>query len=248
MLLLRNAALLAALVLPLAGHAATPAALTPEQQKAIDQMIHDYLMNNPKVLAEALQHAEEVAKQADADAAKAQIAAHRDELEHDPTSPVLGDPQGDVTVVEFFDYRCPYCKSSAPAVQALLDKDHRVRLVLKEYPILGPDSVAAARISLVAWRHGKYAEYHKALFALKEKATADSAMAVAKSIGLDPAMVKKEMESPEIDQVIKHNYELAKTLGVDGTPAFIVGTTDTESALDLDHLEQLVAAARKGQG
>ncbi len=104
-------------------------------------------MNNPRVLAEALQHAEDVAKAEEADATKGLVAAHRQELEHDPTSPVLGNPEGDVTVVEFFDYRCPYCKASAPVVQQLLDHDKQVRLVLKEYPILG-----RSRCSPAAWR------------------------------------------------------------------------------------------------
>ena len=236
----------AGLALALPATAGT-SALTPDQAKAVDQMIHDYLMNNPKVLAEALQHADETAKAAEAETAKALILSHKEDLERDPTSTVMGNPSGDVTIVEFFDYNCPYCKSSAPAVEQLLESDKRVRLVLKDYPVLGQNSVYAARIALVAAKHGKYADYYKATFAQGQKPTLDSSLAVAKSLGLDNALVRKEMESSDIDAVLKRNYDLGRLLDVEGTPTFIVGATTVPGAATADQLETLVAAARKGQ-
>jgi protein-disulfide isomerase len=221
----------------------TPA-LTPEQTEAVNKLIHDYLMNNPKVLSEALDHADAAAK-ADADAAsKTALVDRREELERDPTSPVLGNPNGDVTVVEFFDYRCPYCKASAPVIADLLTQDKKVRLVLKDFPILGKESVFASRVALVAQKHGKYAEFHKAMFALKTPVNDETTLDVAKSIGLDPVQVKKEMEASEIDAVIKHNYDLAKAINAEGTPAFVIGDTLSPGALTLDGLKTQIAAAR----
>lgn len=218
--------------------------LTPEQTEAVNKLIHDYLLNNPKVLAEAIEHADDAAK-AEADAAsKAALTDRREELEHDPTSPVLGNPNGDVTVVEFFDYRCPYCKASAPIIADLLAQDKKVRLVLKDFPILGKESVFASRVALVAQKHGKYAEFHKAMFALKTPVDDNATLEVAKSVGLDPAQVKKEMEASDIDATLKHNYELAKAIGAEGTPAFVIGDTKSPGALTLDGFKTQIAAAR----
>ena len=217
---------------------------TPEQTEAVNKLIHDYLMNNPKVLSEALDHADAAAK-ADAQAAqKTALVSRREELERDPTTPVLGNPNGDVTIVEFFDYRCPYCKASAPVLADLLAQDKKLRLVLKDIPVLGKESVFAARVALVAQKHGKYAEFNKAMFALKTPVDNNTTLDVAKSIGLDPAEVKKEMDASEIDTILKHNLDLADAIGAEGTPTYVVGDTKTSSALTLDALKSQVAAAR----
>jgi len=231
---------------PAIGHADAPppSALTPDQAAAVNQLIHDYLINNPKVLSEAIDHADAAAKLEADEAAKAELTTRREELDNDPTSPVLGNPKGDVTVVEFFDYRCPYCKATAPAVEQLLEQDKKVRLVLKDFPILGKDSVFASRVALVAQKHGKYAEFYKAMFALKTPVNEDSTLDVAKSIGLDPAQVKKEMEASDIDAILKHNYELAKAIQADGTPAFVIGDTLSPGALSLDAMKAQIAAVR----
>jgi protein-disulfide isomerase len=223
-----------------------PPPLTPAQSEAVEKLVHDYLLNHPEVLTEAISHAEDAAKAQDAASIATVIAAHKEEIERDPTSPVLGDPNGDVTVVEFFDYRCPYCKASAPVLQQLLKAEPKIRLVFKDIPILGPDSTYASRVSLVAAKHGLFKEYWEAIFAQKDRATAESTLKIAKSIGLDPAVVKKEMESPEIDAVLKHNLDLAQTLKIDGTPSFVVGTTLSPGAVTLDDLRAQIAAVRKG--
>ncbi|HLY55483.1 MAG TPA: DsbA family protein [Stellaceae bacterium] len=235
---------LAAALFAMPALAADPP-LTPEQSTAVEKIVHDYLLSHPEVLTEAITHAEEDAKAKDAAATVKAIAAHKEELERDPSTPVLGNPDGDVTLVEFFDYRCPYCKATAPALLQLLQEDPKVRLVLKDIPILGADSVYASRVGLVAARHGKAKEFWQAMFALKDKATPDSTLKIAKSIGLDPAVVKKEMESPEIDAIIKRNTDLAVALGIDATPTFVIGTTSLPGAITLDDLRAQVAAARK---
>jgi protein-disulfide isomerase len=221
-------------------------ALTPAQTDQVNKLIHDYFMNNPKALIEAIEHAEASVKQDEDNQATAQIQSHREELERDPTSPVLGNPKGDVTIVEFFDYRCPYCKATAPTLQTLIGQDPKLRVVMKEFPILGKESVFASRVALVARNHGKYAEFHQAMFALKTKVDDAATLDVAKSIGLDPAMVKKEAESADIDAVLKHNYELAKALNVGGTPAFVIGDTLLPGAVEMKDFQTAIAAARKG--
>jgi protein-disulfide isomerase len=224
--------------------AAAEPALTPEQADAVNKLIHDYLMSNPKVLTEALDHADAAAK-ADAEkASKTALVDRREELEKDPTSPVLGNPNGDVTIVEFFDYRCPYCKASAPVIADLLAQDKKVRLVLKDFPLLGKESVYASRVALVAQNHGKYAEFHKAMFALKTPVNDAATLDVAKSIGLDPAVVKKEVEAPDIDAILRHNFDLGKAIGAEGTPAFVIGDAVSPGAMTLEDFKTQIAAAR----
>lgn len=233
---------LALALVPVSSRAAD--ALTPAQTDQINKLIHDYFMNNPKALIDAIEHAEASVKQDEQGQAKELLQSHREELEQDPTSPVLGNAKGDVTIVEFFDYRCPYCKASAPLIADLLAQDKKIRLVLKDFPILGKDSVFASRVALVAQKHGKYAEFYKAMFALKTPVNNDTTLDVAKSLGFDPAQVKKEMEASEIDTIIKHNYDLAKAINAEGTPAFVIGDTLSPGALTLDGLKTQIAAAR----
>ena len=240
------------LLLPVLALAAVPAmsraddALTQAQTDQVNKLIHDYFMNNPKALIDAIAHAEASMKQDEESQTKALIQSHREELEQDPTSPVIGNPKGDETIVEFFDYRCPYCKVTAPTLQTLIGQDQKVRVVMKEFPILGKESVFASRVALVARKHGKYAEFHEAMFALKTKVDDDRTLEVAKSVGLDPAQVKKEAESPEIDAILKHNYDLAKTLDITGTPSFVIGDTLLPGAVELKDFQDAIAAVRKG--
>ena len=239
--------LLPILALPLLPVDASAAdALTQAQSDQVNKLIHDYLVNNPKVLIEAIEHAEASAKQDEQSEASQLLQAHREELERDPTSPVLGNPKGDVTIVEFFDYRCPYCKVTAPTLQTLIGQDSNVRLVMKEFPILGKESVFASRVALVVKKHGKYAEFHQAMFALKTKVDDAQTLEVVKSLGLDPAQIKKEADASDIDAILKQNYDLARALNLTGTPAFVIGDTLLPGAVELKDLQDAVAAARKG--
>jgi protein-disulfide isomerase len=220
--------------------------ITSEQRKAIEAIIHDYLMQNPDVLIEALRAAEEKAN-SDADAKAVQVLKdRRREVFDDPATPVGGNPQGDVTIVEFFDYRCPYCKQAQPALQALLDQDHKLRFIYKEMPVLGAPSVTAARAALAARLQGKYEFFHAAMMATKGQITDDVVYQVAGSVGLDLDRLKRDMAAPEIDQALKANLALANALDIRGTPGFIIGEHIVPGAIDLDALKNLVADARKG--
>ena len=231
-------------VAPLRSIGATE--ITPERRQAIEAIIHDYLMQNPDVLIEALRAAEDKANR-DADAKAALVLKdRRDEVFDDPATPVGGNPQGDVTIVEFFDYRCPYCKQVQPALQKLLDEDHKLRFVYKEMPVLGAPSVTAAHAALAARLQGKYETFHAAMMGTKGQITDEVVYQVAGSIGLDVDRLKRDMAAPEIDRALKANLALANALDIRGTPGFIIGEHIVPGAIDLDALKDLVAGARKG--
>jgi protein-disulfide isomerase len=222
------------------------AEITPAQREAIEGIIHDYLMHNPDVVIEALRGAEETLnREADAKATKV-LSDRRAEIFDDPATPVGGNPRGDVTVVEFFDYRCPYCKQVLPALQTLLNQDRKLRFLYKEMPVLGPQSVVAAQAALAAQRQGKYEAFHNAMMGTKGQITEDTVYKVAGSVGLDIARLKQDMAAPEVDRAVKANLALADALNIHGTPAFIIGDHIVPGALDLDALKNMIADARKG--
>jgi protein-disulfide isomerase len=221
------------------------AEISPVQRQAIEGIIHDYLLQNPDVLIEALRGAEDkLSHDADAKATKV-LSDHRSEIFDDPATPVGGNPRGDVTVVEFFDYRCPYCKQVLPSLQTLLKEDRNLRFLYKEMPVLGPASVVAAHAALAAQRQGKYEAFHTAMMGTKGQITEDTVYKVANSVGLDVDRLKQDMTAPEIEQALKANLALADALNIRGTPGFIIGNHITPGALDLDALKDLIAEARK---
>jgi protein-disulfide isomerase len=235
------------LVTALLFAAPSPAAepLTPEQKAAVETVIHDYFLAHPEFMVEVLQAAEVKLKADKSEDTKRTIAARRDELLHDAATPVGGNPAGDVTIVEFFDYRCPYCKEVEPSLAALLRQDSKLRIVYKEFPVLGEASVYASRIALAAHKQGKYAPFHDAMMATKGEINHEVILRVAQSVGIDVEKAKAEMNAPEVDALIKRNYALAEALDIQGTPAFIIGDTLVPGATDIDRLRQLVADARK---
>jgi len=217
----------------------------PVQRQAIDAINHDYLMQHPDVLIAALRAAEnKLNHESDAKATQA-VAQNRLEIFDDPATPVGGNPQGNAAIVEFFDYRCPYCKQVQPSLESLLKQDPKLRVVYKEFPILGPVSVTAARAALAAQRQGKYDAFHAAMMAARGETTDDTVYQVAGSVGLDVDRLKHDMAAPEIAQQLKANLALAEVLDIHGTPAFIVGDRVVPGAVDLDALKTMVADARK---
>jgi protein-disulfide isomerase len=220
--------------------------VSPDRQ-AIEQIIHDYLIAHPEVVIEALKAGDARAKEHEAAETRAQIVKHQDELVRDAKSPQGGNPAGDVTIVEFFDYRCPYCKQVEPALEALLKEDNRLRVVYKEFPILGPQSLIASQVSLAALKQGpqKYARLHMALMNAKGEMSQESILKAAESAGLDVAKIKADMNGRDIDALIKRNYDLAEALNIRGTPAFIIGNAITPGAVDLPTFKKMVADARK---
>jgi len=238
-------ALVCALLAVATPRSVAAADISPEKRQAIEGVIHDYLMQNPDVLIEALRAAEDKANH-DADTKAALVLKdRRSEVFDDPATPVGGNPQGDVTIVEFFDYRCPYCKQVQPSLQTLLDQDRRLRFVYKEMPVLGPSSVLAAHAALAAQRQDKYEAFHTAMMAAKGQITEDVIYRVAGSVGLDVDRLKHDMAAPEIERALKANLALASALDIRGTPGFIIGDHIVPGAIDLDALKNLIEEARK---
>ncbi|HXS42791.1 MAG TPA: DsbA family protein [Stellaceae bacterium] len=237
-------ALVAAMTAPALSRAGDT--FSPAQKSAIDQAIHDYLLAHPEAVLDALKAAQEKSDREVAAEARRQIAVRRQELVADPDDLVQGDPKGDATIVEFFDYRCPYCKEIEPTLDALLLEDKRLRIVYKEFPILGEASIYAARAALASRSQGKYPAFHRAMMAQKGNITDETVLKVAASVGLDLKTLKAEMDSPAIARIIKDNFALAEALHIQGTPGIIVGDTLIPGAVDPDTLRKEIAAARKG--
>jgi protein-disulfide isomerase len=237
-------ALAAMLALPLMAAAAE---FTPQQRKAIEDIIHDYLTKNPDLMLDVLLAAQDKLKGESREKAAVALVENKRELLEDPDSPVGGNPKGDVSLVEFFDYRCPYCKQVVPAIDALLAKDKQLRFVYKELPVLGPDSVHAARAALASRKQGKYETMHRALMAVKGQIDEAVIMKVAASVGLDVERLKTDMAAPEIDRALKANIKLAEALDIRGTPGFVIGDEIVPGAVGLETLKQLIDAARKSK-
>ena len=223
---------------------AVAADFTPDQRKAIENIIHDYLTKNPDLMLDVLQAAQDKLKGESREKAAVALVEHKRELLEDPETPVGGNPKGDVSLVEFFDYRCPYCKQVVPALEALLAKDKQLRLVYKEFPVLGPDSVHAARAALASRKQGKYEPMHRALMAVKGQIDEAAVMKIAGSVGLDVERLKADMAAPEIDRALKTNIKLAEALDIRGTPGFVIGDEIVPGAVSLETLKQLIEAAR----
>jgi len=223
------------------------AAETSAAERAkIESVIRDYLLANPEIVMEALEELDRrVEARAEADRAQA-LAESREQLERDPASPVLGNPDGDVVVVEFFDYQCGYCKQVAEPLRRLLEEDAGVRLVMKEFPILGPASVQGARAALAAARQGLYEEFHWALMGHRGQLSEARVLEIAEASGLDVTRLRADMRDPAIEEKLRNNYRLAESLDIRGTPAFVVGGTLLPGAVPLERLRQVVAEARAG--
>ena len=226
--------------------AAAPAAPMSGDQAALGKAIREYLIANPEVLVEAMQELERKQDSQQNTAAQKAIQENRAQLVSDPDSPIAGNPNGDVTIVEFSDYQCPYCKRAHPAVKSVIANDGKVKLVFKDLPILGEASRIAALAALASRAQHKHLAFHDALMEFNGKLDRDKIMQIASSVGIDVAQLQKDMEDPKLKEIIDHNMALASALGVRGTPAFVIGDQFVPGAVDADTLKQLIATARKG--
>ena len=218
---------------------------TPDKE-AIEQIVKDYLMAHPEVLIDSLNAYQKKQEAAEAEAQRQALVSRQDELFRNPASPVLGNPKGDVTLVEFFDYQCGYCKAVHADVRRLIDSDAKIRLVYKEFPILGPASITASRAALAARKQGKYDALHVALMENRGQLDDDKIFRIATSAGLDLDQLKKDMQAPEISEALQRNLRLASELNIRGTPAFVVGDQIVPGAVSLDKLKELIASGRAG--
>ena len=218
---------------------------TPDQVKALHGIIKDYLLANPEILADVSRELER--KQAAEQAARAEkfLAENTAAVFRSSADFVLGNPKGDITVVEFFDYNCGWCKRAVADLMTLTKADPKVRVVLKEYPIFGgPPSVLAARAALASIRQGKYWEFHAALMREKQ-VTEANLFVVAERVGLNVARLKADMADPKIEQTIKQNVELGQGLGIEGTPGFLVDARVNVGYVPADGLRQMIGDIRK---
>lgn len=216
-------------------------------EERIKELALQAIRENPQIIMEAVQllEAEQAAAQADAQAEV--LKNQRELLERDPNAPVLGNPDGDVTVVEFFDYNCPYCKRAMAEVQGLLAADPNVRLVYREWPILGEGSVFAAKAALAAREQGKYEEFHWALMGMQGRAEEASVLRVAEEIGLDVERLRADMDAPEIEEHIATSMRLTQALGFNGTPSFVIGDNLIPGFVEEEQLRSAVDDTRGGR-
>ena len=221
-----------------------PGGFTPEQVQGMERIIRRYLLENPEVLIETLTIYRERQRVAQEERQKRAVSEYRTALQDDPKTPVLGNPDGDVVIVEFFDYRCGYCRRVVRDLRNLIAEDGNLRVVMKEFPILGPASIRAARAALASIKQGKYEAFHFALMTQPGDMSDGHIERVARAVGLDVEQLKADMESDEIDAMIRSNHELAERLGINGTPAFVFGETLVPGAIDARAMRQLIAAER----
>lgn len=210
----------------------------------IKELVLEAIRENPGIVFEAAQLFEEQQQASQALVAAQVLATERDALERDPNAPVLGNPEGDVTVVEFFDYNCPYCRRVKPHMEALLAADPNVRVVYREWPILGEGSVFAARAALASRNQGKYDEFHWAMMGLNGRAEEATVIRVAEEIGLNIAQLRRDMNAPEIDEHIETSMRLSRAIGFSGTPSFVIGDNLAPGLIDADQMISMVNQAR----
>jgi protein-disulfide isomerase len=231
-----------AIGLAIAPFASIAQDLTDER---IKELALQAIRENPQIIMEAVQilEAEQAAAQSQAQAEV--LNNERQLLDRDSNAPVLGNPDGDVTVVEFFDYNCPYCKRAMAEVQGLLDGDDNVRLVYREWPILGDGSVFAAKAALASREQGKYEEFHWALMGMQGRAEEASVMRIAEEVGLDVERLREDMVAPEIQEHIATSMRLTQALGFSGTPSFVIGDNLVPGFVEVDQLRALVEETRE---
>jgi protein-disulfide isomerase len=215
----------------------------PLDKAAVEQVVRELLQREPELVMEALQSLQARQESEQAEQAKQAVVDNAEALKGEPAE-VAANPDGDVTLVEFMDYHCGYCRRMMPSLRDLVAEDKGVRFVLKEFPILGPDSVVAARAAVAARNQGRYWDMHLALME-SEDISLDGVRALAAGLGLDVARLEADMNSPQTEQVLAADMELARKLGLRGTPAFVLGGEIIPGAVPPEQLEGLIAAVRE---
>ena len=227
------------------GTFAHAAEFNPEQRQEVESIIRDYLVGHPELLREMSDLLQQKEKLAEEELQKGGLAKHAEQVFRDKGDYVAGNPKGDVTMVEFFDYNCGWCKKGMPEVLGLLDDDKELRLVLKEFPIFGEDSDYAAKAAIAAGVQGKYWELHLAMLGHEGKITKPSVDELAAGLGLDMAQLKIDMESSTTIDLLDRNRELAGALAINGTPAFVIDDKLIPGYLPKEELAAAINEVRK---
>jgi protein-disulfide isomerase len=215
----------------------------PLTKADVEKIMHDYIVEHPQEIMDSVNTYQTKAVQTrEAEGLK----KNKDILLRDSTSPDAGNPKGDVTVVEFFDYNCHYCKGALPAIQSLLEKDKNVHFIFRDFPILGPSSDQASRWALAAQKQKKYYEFYKAMMNNKSPIDEDMLAGLAKEVGMDVEQARKDAASSATSLQLERNRTLAGELGISGTPAFIIGDQIIRGAVPLEDMEHVIADERRG--
>ena len=221
------------------------------QKSAIERIIRDYLVSHPEVLQEAIAELDKRQAAADLEKAKNAVASHAETLFNSSHHVVLGNPKGDVTMVEFFDYNCGFCKRAMADMLDLLKDDPNLRIILKEFPVLGPGSVDAAKVAVAVRMQDKsgkkYLDFHQKLLGGRGQVDKVRALAVAKEVGMDTKRIDTDLASDEVKVSLEESLKLAETLGLNGTPSYVIGTDVVIGAVGLDALRSKVSTARCGK-
>ena len=241
-----------AVVLLAAAPSATQAQqFSPAQRDEIGNIIKDYLLKNPELLQEVMEELDKRQTTAKAESRQSAIKTLAGTLFNSPRQVVLGNPKGDVTFVEFFDYNCGFCKTAMNDMLTLMKDDTKLKVVLKEFPVLGEDSIAAAQVAVAVNMQDKtgkkYFEFHRKLLGGRGRANGARALAVAREIGLDVARIEKDMKSDEVRKTLQESFNLARALGLNGTPSYVIGSEVVEGARGLDTLKEAINTTRCGK-
>lgn len=235
--------------------------VTAAQKAQMENVVHDYILKNPDVIVQALQsYQQKQMEDAQKTMEKTQQNASKfaNDLFHDANDPVVGNPNGKVTIVEFFDYQCPHCIEMTPVLEKIIQSNPDARIVFKEFPIRGPASEMASKAALAAKMQGKYFEFHKGLMAANKVLTQEDILKIAAAVGLDVNKLKTDMNSAAVQQEIKADYKLAQSLNLLGTPAFFVAKTNVTNSspatavvfipgqVDQSQLESVISKVTKG--
>ena len=221
------------------------------QRSEIEKIIREYLIANPQVLQDVMMELEKRQAAMDSQRQQAAVRENARDLFSSSRHVVVGNPQGNVTMVEFFDYNCGYCKRAMDDMLTLLKDDPKLKIVLKEFPVLGPGSVEAAQVAVAVRmqdKNGKkYLEFHQKLLGGRGQADKARALAVAKDIGLDMPRLEKDLANAEVKATLQENFKLAESLGLNGTPSYVIGDNVVVGAVGLDALKEKVNTSRCGK-
>jgi len=225
--------------------------LSAGQRSEVERIVREYLVAHPEVIQDAMAELEKRQSAAESEKHKTAVKQYSEALFASPRQVVLGNPDGNVTFVEFFDYNCGYCKRAMDDMLTLLKDDPKLKVVLKEFPVLGPGSVEAAQVAVAVRMQDKtgkkYLEFHQKLLGSRGQADKARALAVAKDIGLDMGRLDKDLASAEVKATLQESFKLAEALGLNGTPSYVIGDDVVVGAVGLDALKEKVNSSRCGK-
>lgn len=232
---------------PDATSTSAPKTFSDSERAGIEAIVKEYLTKeHPEIIMEAAQELQRRAGEIAETKSVEAVAKNKDQLYNDAATPSSGDPKSDVTIVEFFDYQCGYCKMAEPGLEKLMSEDKKLKVIFKEYPILGPGSIEAAKASLASMKQGKFLKFHEALISKKEHVTDAVIADAAKEAGLDGGKLKKDAEDPSVQKEIDDSIKLGSEIGVRGTPMFVINDQVYPGAMQYDQLKKAVEEARAG--